>query len=206
MSAITSHHQLFSSCSQTLEHSFLVLLPVKTDHGEQLFLRKKLNSIRIFRLGYWLSDYLVGLFSKLLLPAGMVDRANSLTCWYRKNVLMVMQLNPMWRNTAKTLVTDPPETNTANARRKFPAAICVPDIFGWLFHTFTLLGHLGLWQVVVTTAIVPSWRTSTSGLSVLQKRQNWNRRSKLDRKTTCMCLGCERRFWLSSVIFKLKPK
>ena len=41
----------------------------------------------------------------------------------------------------------------AKQSKKFPAAILVPGIVGWLFHTVSLLEQVGLLQVVFTTPL-----------------------------------------------------
>lgn len=99
-----------------------------------------------------------------------------------------------------TLLADPPAIKMAKHSRKLPAAICVPGIFGWLLQVKILLVHFGLRQVVVTTAIVPSWRVLTCGPSALQIWQNWKSINSWVRNTTCF--GWVRR--LSSVTWTLK--
>lgn len=68
-----------------------------------------------------------------------------------------------------TLLAEPPANKMAKQRRKFPAGVKVPGMYGWLCHTFSRFGHLGLLHVVVTTAIVPTSRHLTTGLSALQE-------------------------------------
>ena len=91
----------------------------------------------------------------------------------------------------RSLVYDPPANKTAIHKRKFPAATLRPGILGWLCHTIVLCGHLGLLQMVVTTASVPIAFAFTKGLSTLQEWQNWNSKSSCDSNT--MCLGSVRR-------------
>ena len=62
---------------------------------------------------------------------------------------------------------EPPAKRTAIHRRKFPAGICEFGIAGWLCHVFTFLGHLGLKQLVVMTASVPTCLGTSSGFSAL---------------------------------------
>ena len=100
----------------------------------------------------------------------------------------------------RTLLADPPAIRIAKHRRKSLAAICVPGMFGWLFQVKFLLVHFELRQVLVTIAIVPSWRVVTSGSSALQMWQNWNSINNCVRNTTCF--GWVRR--LSSVTWTLK--
>ena len=126
------------------------------------------------------------------------------TRWYLKNVRRVTQPKPMCRNICITLLGDAPASNMAKHNRKFPAAICVPGMFGWLLHVRTCLLHAGLWQVVVTTAMVPSCCALTSGLSALQVWQKVKSKSSCERNT--MCLGSARRFWLLSSTFKLETQ
>ena len=56
----------------------------------------------------------------------------------------------------------------AKQSKKFPAAILVPGIVGWLFHTVSLLEQVGLLQVVFTTAIDPTSVAVTAGLSAFR--------------------------------------
>lgn len=92
----------------------------------------------------------------------------ALTRWYRKNERKDIHPNPMCWKMLRSLLADPPAIRIAKHRRKLPAAICVPGMFGWLFQVKFLLVHFGLQQVLVTIAIVPSWHVVTSGLSALQ--------------------------------------
>ena len=109
-----------------------------------------------------------------------------LTCWYLKNVLRETQQRPICLKTWNTFVTEPPAKRTAIHRRKFPAGICEFGIAGWLCHVFTFLGHLGLKQLVVMTASVPTCLASSSGFSALQTWQNWKRSNNWLRNTICL--------------------
>ena len=115
-----------------------------------------------------------------------------LTLWCVKKVVMDKQPSPIWENILKTLDADPPANKMAKQRRKLPAGKFVPGRNGWLCHVSLGLGHLGFEHVVVTTAWVPTWYTSTCGLSCLQLRQKPNNRSNWVRNT--MCFGSVRRF------------
>lgn len=105
---------------------------------------------------------------------------------------MDKQPRPIWENTLNTLDADPPANKIARQRRKLPAGNFVPGRNGWLCHVSFGLGHLGFEHVVVTTTWVPTWYTSTCGLSSLQLRQKPNNRSNWVRNT--MCFGSVRRF------------
>ena len=126
----------------------------------------------------------------------------ALTFWYRKNERKDTHPNPMCWKMLRTLLADPPAIRIAKQRRKLPAAICVPGMFGWLLQMKFLLVHFGLRQVLLTIAIVPSWRVVTSGSSALQMWQNWNSINSWVRNTTCF--GWVRR--LSSVTWTLKQE
>ena len=115
-----------------------------------------------------------------------------LTLWCVKKVVMDKQPSPIWENILNTLDADPPANKMAKQRRKLPAGNFVPGRNGWLCHVSLGLGHLGFEHVVVTTAWVPTWYTSTCGLSCLQLRQKPNNRSNWVRNT--MCFGSVRRF------------
>ena len=118
---------------------------------------------------------------------------NLLTRWCWKKVDKEIQAKPMWLKIWMTLLAEPPANKIAKQRRKFPAGILVPGMYGWLYQTFSFSGHFGFWHRVVTTAMVPTSRLSSRGLSALQAWQNWNRRSSLEKNT--MCLDSTR--WLS---------
>ena len=115
-----------------------------------------------------------------------------LTLWCVKKVVMDKQPSPIWENILNTLDADPPANKMAKQRRKLPAGNFVPGRNGWLCHVSLGLGHLGFEHVVVTTAWVPTWYTSTCGLSCLQLQQKPNNRSNWVRNT--MCFGSVRRF------------
>lgn len=114
------------------------------------------------------------------------------TLWYLKNMLSDMQPRPIWEKIVKTFDGDPPASRISIHNRKFPAGNFVPGITGWLYHVYLGFGHLGLEQLVITTASVPTWWTSTIGLWALQLWQKPNNNSNCDRKT--ICLGFVRRF------------
>lgn len=109
-----------------------------------------------------------------------------LTRWCRKKVDKEIHAKPMWLKIWMTLLAEPPANKIAKQRRKFPAGILVPGIYGWLNQTFSFSGHFGFWHLVVTTAIVPTSRLSIKGLSALQAWQNWKRRSSLEKNTICL--------------------
>ena len=116
---------------------------------------------------------------------------NRLTLWNLKKVLRDTQPRPMCENIRKTFVAEPPASSTAMHSRKLPAAIPEFGMFGWLCQVVTYFGHFGLWQVLVTTALVPICLASIEGLSVLQTWQKLKRRSSCDKNT--MCFGSDLR-------------
>ena len=85
---------------------------------------------------------------------------------------------------------------------KIASSIWVPGMFGWLLQVKTFLKHFKLWQVVVATVIVLSWRVFTSGSSAVQMWQNCYSINSWAKKTTCF--GWVWR--LSSVTWTLKVK
>ena len=152
--------------------------------------------------GYW---FLLWFYTKYIF--GVIHYGRSLwitlsilTRWYLKKVLRDKQPSPIWKKTVNTFEADPPASKIAKQRRKLPAGNFVPGINGWLCHVYFRLGHLGLEQLVVTTASVPTWCTSTSGLSCLQLWQKPNNSNNCERNT--MCLGSVRRFVPHAEILK----
>jgi hypothetical protein len=103
----------------------------------------------------------------------------------------------MCKNTCRAFDMELPASRTAIHKRKFPAEIFVPGIMGWLCQVVIFLGHFGLLQMVVTTALVPTSLVSTRGLSVLQEWQKLNNNRSCDKNT--MCFGSLRRLSFSIV-------
>lgn len=151
-------------------------------------MRKKQNFQNLYRHdhGKWLTKRICENFPcrlliisvwKWILPAGLVNRANSLTCWYWKNVLRVMQLNLMWWNCVKTLVAVPqkPILQMLGGNSQQQSVIY---IFGWLLYTVPLFGALRVvtgsgsncHSALLACLGTISWHLTASRENIIEKR------------------------------------
>lgn len=123
-----------------------------------------------------------------------------LTRWCLKYVDNDIHASPICFITCNTLLADDPAIKIPNESKKFPAAIFVPDINGWLFHMKSF-SHFGCRHLPFMVTIVPTCITSKRGslswqiMQVLKSNSNW------ERNTTNF--GCLR---ISSVISTLGNK
>lgn len=102
------------------------------------------------------------------------------------------QPRPIWPKIVNTFEAEPPASKIARQRRKLPAGNFVPGMKGWLCHVLFGLGYLGLLQLLVTTASVPTCWTSTIGLSACSYGRSQRATATVTKNT--MCLGSVRRF------------
>ena len=105
-----------------------------------------------------------------------------LTLWCLKYDAKDNVPRPMCLQIVCIFVRDAPAAIVAKLRRKFPAAIFVPVMKGWLRH-IPSLRQLGSIQDHLTITMLPHWCAFTQGVSLLQYWQNLNSDSNWDIKT-----------------------
>ena len=83
-----------------------------------------------------------------------------------KNVLRDMQPRPICVSIFTTFVADPPDRRIDKQRRKLPARMRSPGIYGWLCQVVSFL-QLESWHVVFIATLDTVSYVSTAGLSAL---------------------------------------
>ena len=95
------------------------------------------------------------------------------TFWCLKNVTSETVRRPICLQICRTFDIEPPARRVAIFKRKFPAAIRVPGIVGWLLQVYSFI-HVGFMHVDFIVSIVPQWLASVVGFAAVQKWQNLN--------------------------------